>query len=198
VPGRDVVFDQGFPRPGGFARLVAGEIHPARRGAGRRLSLHPHHRGASSSIGTAGAMTRRATVLDALRALGGRLALAWHHARLGIAPGDMVRVATRRGTVELFCPPGRRDTGRRGVHPLRLRGGGRQPAHQSGARSVRKDPEFKFCAAKVERADAVRERRSRGTGCESSRFALALGLIVIAPTMAAAAPMGGRKSYPGV
>ena len=27
-PGRDVVFDKGFPRPGGFGRLVAAKLTP--------------------------------------------------------------------------------------------------------------------------------------------------------------------------
>ena len=44
VPGRDVVFDKGFPRPNGMARLVAAKLHAAGRDAGRRISVHPHHR----------------------------------------------------------------------------------------------------------------------------------------------------------
>ena len=28
MPGRDVVFDNGFPRPGGFAKLVATKLQP--------------------------------------------------------------------------------------------------------------------------------------------------------------------------
>ena len=44
IPGRDVVFDKGFPRPGGFAKLVAAKLTAARRGAGRGVSVHPHHR----------------------------------------------------------------------------------------------------------------------------------------------------------
>ena len=43
-PGRDVVFDKGFPRPGGFAKLVADQAAAARRSAGRRVSVHPLHR----------------------------------------------------------------------------------------------------------------------------------------------------------
>ncbi len=64
-PGRDVVFDKGFPRPGGFAKLVAAKLQPPDEvpdeeypfilTTGRELE-HWH----------TGAMTRRATVLDAL------------------------------------------------------------------------------------------------------------------------------------
>ena len=65
VPGRDVVFDKGFPRPGGFAKLVATKFrapdevpdaeYPFILTTGRQLE-HWH----------TGAMTRRASVLDAL------------------------------------------------------------------------------------------------------------------------------------
>ena len=51
-PGRDVVFDKGFPRPGGFGKLVRGEAHAARRGAGRRVSRSSSPPAASSSTGT--------------------------------------------------------------------------------------------------------------------------------------------------
>ena len=64
-PGRDVVFDKGFPRPGGFGKLVAAKLSPPAEQTdaeypfilttGRQLE-HWH----------TGAMTRRATVLDAL------------------------------------------------------------------------------------------------------------------------------------
>ncbi len=64
-PGHDVVFDKGFPRPGGFAKLVATKLQPPDEvpdedypfilTTGRQLE-HWH----------TGAMTRRATVLDAL------------------------------------------------------------------------------------------------------------------------------------
>src|SRR6185312_3517385 len=65
VPGNDVVFDKGFPRPGGFAKLVAAKYQPPDEvpdhdypfilSTGRQLE-HWH----------TGSMTRRATVLDAI------------------------------------------------------------------------------------------------------------------------------------
>ena len=52
VPGRDVVFDKGFPRPGGFAKLVATKLH-ARRTRCRTPSIRSSSPpAASSSIGT--------------------------------------------------------------------------------------------------------------------------------------------------
>src|SRR5271163_5325949 len=64
-PGHDVVFDKGFPRPGGIAKLVAAKLAPPNEvpdaefpmilTTGRQLE-HWH----------TGAMTRRASVLDSL------------------------------------------------------------------------------------------------------------------------------------
>ena len=139
VPGRDVVFDQGFPRPGGLGKLVAARYTPPDEmpdaeypfilSTGRQLE-HWH----------TGSMTRRATVLDAIEPSAVAQLSPGTIAQLGIAPGDMVRVthaARRRGT---RGAPGRRRAGRRGVHPVRLCGGGRESADQSEARSVREDP----------------------------------------------------------
>ena len=99
-PGHDVVFDKGFPRPGGFGKLVAAKLTPPDETpndeypfiltTGRQLE-HWH----------TGAMTRRAATLDALEP--GPIAAVSRGtiARLGIKPGDMMRVSTRRGAIEL-------------------------------------------------------------------------------------------------
>src|SRR6195256_967877 len=100
IPGRDVVFDKGFPRPGGFARLVAAKYTPPDEvpdadypfilTTGRQLE-HWH----------TGAMTRRATVPAALEPGPVAGLSRGTISQLGIKPGDPVRVATRRGVVEL-------------------------------------------------------------------------------------------------
>ena len=43
-PGHDVVFDKGFPRPGGFAKLVAAKLQPPDEVPDDGISVHPHHR----------------------------------------------------------------------------------------------------------------------------------------------------------
>src|SRR3984957_14898729 len=106
VPGHDVVFDKGFPRPGGFAKLVATRLQPPDEvpdgeypfilTTGRQLE-HWH----------TGAMTRRAKVLDSLEPSASAQLSPGTIENLGIKPGDMVRVTTRRGTVELYA---RQDT----------------------------------------------------------------------------------------
>jgi len=51
IPGRDVVFEDGFPRPGGFAKLVATKLQPPNEV--RTWSIPSFSRPAgSSSIGT--------------------------------------------------------------------------------------------------------------------------------------------------
>jgi formate dehydrogenase major subunit len=104
-----------------------------------------------------GAMTRRATVLDALEPSAVASLSRGTIARLGIAPGDMVRVTTRRGTVELTA---RQDDGiPDGVVfiPFAFVEAAANLLTNPALDPFGKIPEFKFCAAKVERADAVSE-----------------------------------------
>ena len=149
MPGRDVVFDKGFPRPSGFAKLVAAKLQPPDEmpddeypfilTTGRQLE-HWH----------TGAMTRRATVLDALEPSAVASVSRGTIAKLGIKPGDMVRVTTRRGAVELTSRQD--DAMPDGVVFIPF-------AYVEAAANLLtnpkldpfgKIPEFKFCAAKVE------------------------------------------------
>ncbi|MGA8929845.1 MAG: molybdopterin-dependent oxidoreductase, partial [Pseudolabrys sp.] len=151
-PGRDVVFDKGFPRPNGMAKLVAAKLLPPNETpdheypfiltTGRQLE-HWH----------TGSMTRRATVLDALEPSAVASLSRGTFVKLGIKPGDMVRVTTRRGEVELNS---RQDDGiPDGVVFIPF-------AYVEAAANILtnpaldpfgKIPEFKFCAAKVESAE---------------------------------------------
>jgi formate dehydrogenase major subunit len=152
VPGRDVVFDKGFPRPGGFARLVAAKYTPPDEvpdheypfilTTGRQLE-HWH----------TGAMTRRATVLDAIEPSAVANVSPGTIAKLGIEPGDMIRVVTRRGTVELAA---RQDDGiPDGVVfiPFAFVEAAANLLTNPALDPFGKIPEFKFCAAKVEAID---------------------------------------------
>jgi formate dehydrogenase major subunit len=151
VPGRDVVFEDGFPRPGGFAKLVATKLTPPDEvpdaeypfilSTGRQLE-HWH----------TGSMTRRTKVLDALEPSAIAQLSRGTIQKLGIEPGDMVRVATRRGEVELQSRQD--DAVPDGVVFIPF-------AYVEAAANILtnpkldpfgKIPEFKFCAAKVEKA----------------------------------------------
>jgi formate dehydrogenase major subunit len=148
VPGRDVVFEDGFPRPGGFAKLVAAKLQPPDEvpdaeypfilSTGRQLE-HWH----------TGSMTRRTEVLDALEPA----PVASFHpddlAALGVSPGSAVTVASRRGQIALYA---RADAGTpRGACFIPF------CYYEAAANALTnpvldpfgKIPEFKFCAVKV-------------------------------------------------
>lgn len=155
-PGHDVVFADGFPRPGKLGKLVTAKVTPPAETpdaeypfvltTGRQLE-HWH----------TGAMTRRASVLDALEP-GPIAALSRNElARLGIAPGDRLRVTTRRGSIELSARQD--DAVPDGVVFIPF-------AYVEAAANILtnpqldpfgKIPEFKYCAARIDRAEAVQE-----------------------------------------
>jgi formate dehydrogenase major subunit len=154
-PGHDVVFDKGFPRPGGFGKLVAAKLSPPNEmpdaefpmvlTTGRQLE-HWH----------TGAMTRRASVLDALEPAAVASLSRGEIARLNIAPGEMVRVSTRRGTVELVARQD--DAIPDGVVfiPFAYVEAAANLLTNPALDPFGKIPEFKYCAARVERVE-VRE-----------------------------------------
>jgi formate dehydrogenase major subunit len=153
-PGHDVVFADGFPRPGGFGRLVSAKItppdetpdadYPMILTTGRQLE-HWH----------TGAMTRRASNLDALEPGAVASLSRGTIARLGIEPGDPVRVSTRRGTIELTARQD--DAVPDGVVfiPFAFVEAAANLLTNPALDPFGKIPEFKFCAAKVERADVL-------------------------------------------
>lgn len=154
-PGRDVVFDQGFPRPGGFAKLVAAKLTPPDEtpdheypfilSTGRQLE-HWH----------TGSMTRRSQVLDAIEPTASAQVSRGTIAKLGIKPGDMIRVTTRRGVVELQARQD--DAVPDGVVfiPFAYVEAAANLLTNPALDPFGKIPEFKYCAAKVE-AVPVRE-----------------------------------------
>ena len=101
-PGHEIIFGDGFPTPTGRGKLVPADVlppdempddaYPMILTTGRLLE-HWH----------TGAMTRRASVLDAIEPEAVAHLSPRDLKRLGVAPGSTVRVATRRGTIEL--PP---------------------------------------------------------------------------------------------
>ena len=101
-PGQAIVFGDGFPREGGRARFTPASVippdeqpdadYPMIMTTGRQLE-HWH----------TGSMTRRSKVLDAVEP---QANCSLHPAtlrKLGVAPGGMVRLETRRGTITLMA-----------------------------------------------------------------------------------------------
>ena len=153
-PGHDVVFDKGFPRPGGFGKLVAAKVTPPDERpdaefpfvltTGRQLE-HWH----------TGAMTRRATTLDAIEPGPVACLSRSQIAELGIAPGDMIRVSTRRGTIALTARQD--DAVPDGVVfiPFAFAEAAANLLTNPALDPFGKIPEFKYCAAKVEKLEAA-------------------------------------------
>ena len=150
-PGHEVIFGDGFPTASKRGKFVPASIippdempdadYPMVLTTGRQLE-HWH----------TGAMTRRASVLDELEPEAvGHMAPADLAAR-GIAPGDDIAVETRRGTILVKA---RADSGvPSGVIfvPFCYAESPANMLTNPVLDPFGKIPEFKFCAARVERA----------------------------------------------
>ncbi|MDD2547778.1 MAG: formate dehydrogenase subunit alpha, partial [Burkholderiaceae bacterium] len=148
-PGQPVIFTEHFATPSGRAQLVPADIIPANERpdaafplvliTGRQLE-HWH----------TGSMTRRSRVLDAIEPLATASLHGAELARLGLVPGALARIRSRRGEVQARV---RRDDGT----PL---GAVFMPfAYGEAAANLLtnpaldpfgKIPEFKYCAVVVE------------------------------------------------
>jgi formate dehydrogenase major subunit len=99
-PGQRVVFTEDFPTPSGKAKFVAAKIIPAAEQpdaefpfvliTGRQLE-HWH----------TGSMTRRTEVLDSIEPAPVASMHSGDLASLGVKPGGMISVASRRGSISL-------------------------------------------------------------------------------------------------
>jgi formate dehydrogenase major subunit len=100
-----------------------------------------------------GAMTRRASMLDALEPGPVAGLSRGTIAKLGIAAGDMVRVSTRRGTIELSARQD--DSVPDGVVfiPFAYVEAAANLLTNPALDPFGKIPEFKYCAAKLEPVD---------------------------------------------
>jgi formate dehydrogenase major subunit len=128
-------------------------------------------------------MSRRAAALDALEPDPVASVHPLDLAAIGGKPGDLGddRVAARQGHALRACR--RRLAAWRGVRAVLLLRGGDQPAHECGARSLRQDPEFKYCAIRVSLGGPAPEQSSFGGGQARARQRLELpaGELAAAP-----------------
>jgi formate dehydrogenase major subunit len=148
-PGHDIVFGEGFPTPSGRGRLVPAAIvppaeepdedYPMVLTTGRQLE-HWH----------TGAMTRRANVLDALEPEAVASLAPAELRRLGIAPGARIRVATRRGAIELTARSDSAVAPGMVFIPFCYAEAAANILTNPQLDPWGKIPEFKYCAARVE------------------------------------------------
>lgn len=154
VPGNEIVFGDGYPTESGRAKMVAADIvppdelpddeYPMVLTTGRQLE-HWH----------TGAITRRATVLDALEPEAIACLNVRDLQRLGMEPGDMLRVATRRGTLELKARVDRAVPAGMVFIPFCYAEAPANFLTNPQLDPFGKIPEFKFCAARIEPASAT-------------------------------------------
>jgi formate dehydrogenase major subunit len=148
-PGQPIVFHDHFPTADGRVRLVPASLIPANEQpdadypmvliTGRQLE-HWH----------TGSMTRRATVLDALEPAATASLHGDDLLRLGLVPGEMATIASRRGRVRLQV---RQDDGTpQGTVfiPFAYQEAAANLLTNSALDPFGKIPEFKYCAVKVE------------------------------------------------
>ncbi len=147
--GHEIVFGDRFPTDDGRGRFTPAEVlppaelpddqYPMVLTTGRQLE-HWH----------TGAMTRRATYLDALEPE----AVASLHPkelrRLGVAPGEPIRVTTRRGAIELKARADRAVSEGMVFIPFAYVEAAANILTNPQLDPYGKIPEYKFCAAKVE------------------------------------------------
>jgi formate dehydrogenase major subunit len=149
--GYDIVFGDGFPTPSTRGKLVPADVlppdeqpddeYPMVLTTGRQLE-HWH----------TGAITRRASVLSAIEPEAVASVSAEDMENLGVEPGGRIRVRTRRGVIELKA----RVDGAipRGLIfvPFCYVEAAANLLTNPALDPVGKIPEFKYCAARVEKA----------------------------------------------
>ncbi|MET0605159.1 MAG: formate dehydrogenase subunit alpha, partial [Beijerinckiaceae bacterium] len=153
-PGNEIIFVNSFPTESGRAKIVAAELrapdetpdaeYPMVLTTGRLLE-HWH----------TGAMTRRASNLDALEPEAVAGMNRWDMKRMDLEPGDMIRVATRRGDISLRVRQDRDVAEGMVFIPFCFAEAPANFLTNPQLDPTGKIPEFKYCAARVEKvADA--------------------------------------------
>jgi formate dehydrogenase major subunit len=153
-PGNEIIFANSFPTKSGRAKIVPADLlppdelpdatYPLVLTTGRLLE-HWH----------TGSMTRRASNLDLLEpeAIAGLNPREMD--RLGVAPGGLVRVSTRRGQVVLKARADRDVAEGMVFIAFCFAEAAANLLTNPQLDPMGKIPEFKFCAAKVEPVEAV-------------------------------------------
>jgi formate dehydrogenase major subunit len=148
-PGQPIVFHDHFPTADGRVRLMTASLisaneqpdaeYPMVLITGRQLE-HWH----------TGSMTRRASVLDALEPAATASMCGADMARMGLTPGQSIRVASRRGAVEMQL---RQDDGTPSgtvFIPFAYVEAAANELTNAALDPFGKIPEFKFCAVRIE------------------------------------------------
>jgi formate dehydrogenase major subunit len=148
-PGEPIVFGEGFPTKNGRAKLVPADVLPPAEKSDRDYPL-VLITGRQLEHWHTGAMTRRAEILDLIEP---SATASLHPAtlgRFGVTPGEMIKVTTRRGSIELMA---RADRGiQEGVIfiPFAYVEAAANVLTNPQLDPIGKIPEYKYCAVKIE------------------------------------------------
>jgi formate dehydrogenase major subunit len=154
-PGQPVVFGDGFPRRAGRAKFTPARVTPPAEvpdrdypfvlTTGRQLE-HWH----------TGSMTRRSSVLDALEPEANCSLNPKTLRKMGVEPGGLVRLTTRRGSVTLMARADRAVAEDMVFVPFAFVEAAANVLTNPVLDPWGKIPEFKFAAARVEPAELPR------------------------------------------
>ncbi len=162
-PGVSVVFTDHFPTASGRARFVPADIIPADE---RPDASYPHVliTGRQLEHWHTGSMTRRAGVLDALEPDPVALVHPLDLADLGAAAGQVITLASRRGSVALYARAD--DSSPRGAVfvPFCYYEAAINRLTNSALDPFGKIPEFKYCAVRMSLGGEVAAQTSFGGG----------------------------------
>jgi len=157
--GKAVVFEDGFPTDSGRARLVPADLvppdelpdeqYPLILTTGRQLE-HWH----------TGALTRRSHVLDALEPAAVASVSPSELRRFGLEPGARVRIQTRRGHIELTVRADPAVPAGVVFVPFCYAEAPANALTNPALDPFGKIPEFKFCAARLERSETASAARA--------------------------------------
>jgi formate dehydrogenase major subunit len=148
APGQDILFTQGFPRAGGKGKLVPASLLPPDEVPDAefplvlttgRLLEHWH----------TGAMTRRSGLLDRLEPEGLAALNPAEIRRLGLEPGGLIEVETRRGTIRARLRADRDVAEGMVFVPFAFAEAAANRLTNPALDPFGKIPEFKFAAARV-------------------------------------------------
>ena len=151
-PGQPIVFGDGFPRSEGRARFTPASVippddvpdaeYPMVLTTGRQLE-HWH----------TGSMTRRASVLDAVEPEANCSLHPSTLRKLGVEPGGMIRLTTKRGSIEVMARADRAIAPDMVFLPFAYVEAAANILTNPALDPYGKIPEFKYSAVKVEAVD---------------------------------------------
>ncbi|SHJ96620.1 NAD-dependent formate dehydrogenase catalytic subunit /NAD-dependent formate dehydrogenase iron-sulfur protein [Shimia gijangensis] len=151
-PGQAIVFGDGFPRTDGRARFTPASVippdeapdaeYPMIMTTGRQLE-HWH----------TGSMTRRSLVLDAVEPEANCSLNPRTLKLMGVEPGEMIRLTTRRGSIEIMARADRAIAEDMVFVPFAYVEAAANVLTNPAIDPYGKIPEFKFSAVKVEKVE---------------------------------------------